>query len=527
MRKGAVRRIRAGWLAYICLAVVCLGAFDAPAQARPREFQVKELRLRADPIGIALAPDGRIAYAIYPGGRLVSFDAATGKKTGLLAIGDGALSLAASASSVVVAQGEPAQALVIDLGKGRVLSKARVQVPIGPGSGAVAMAPDGAWAWVGHRDAITVLAMPSGSISRTIDLPGQPREIILDGSRAWVLSDASQLSVIDAISGAVLARRDLGGYVSDIALGAATSRLYATIRDAGTLQSMDPATLELLEQAPSGSSPMAIVLPAAGDAVIVVGDQDPVYLGVNPLRPIGRVSQIGKATMIAASRDARRAWIAGSANTAWIVDLGIRPRVLADLQPTQAGLQGYAATSILRERLRAALSGDVRIVGSGTMEYEGESGTAPMKLEVIRSGATTYRDDGRSSTYMSATEVCSRTSSSAATNGPFKCRARGVTEPDLVEQFRLGMPWERAAAERPAYGWLAELTRTSEPISVSMFPLGGPVVGASSGTVTYRLANGTVSIREQFGNGPYYDITTRISTPKQPLPQDLSGLNRS
>jgi len=365
----------------------------------------------------------------------------------------------------------------------------------------VAMAPDGAWAWVGHRDMITVLAMPSGSISRTIDLPGQPREIILVGSRAWVLSDASHLSVIDAISGAVLARRDLGGYV-------------------------DPATLELLEQAPSGSSPMAIVLPAAGDAVIVVGDQDPVYLGVNPLRPIGRVSQIGKATMIAASRDARRAWIAGSANTAWIVDLGIRPRVLADLQPTQAGLQGYAATSILRERLRAALSGDVRIVGSGTMEYEGESGTAPMKLEVIRSGATTYRDDGRSSTYMSATEVCSRTSSSAATNGPFKCRARGVTEPDLVEQFRLGMPWERAAAERPAYGWLAELTRTSEPISVSMFPLGGPVVGASSGTVTYRLAKGTFSIREQFGNGPYYDITTRISTPNQPLPQDLAGLPR-
>ena len=517
---------RARWIAILAGATACLAAISAPAQAGQAPFESRELRLSATPIAIAMAPDSRTVYAIYPGRRVISFDARSGRKTGLLEIGDGAVSLAASASTLVVAQGEPTQALVIDLGKGKAPSRIRVRVAIGTGTGIVAMAPDGASAWVGHRDAIAVLSLPSGSVSRTIDLSGQPREIIIDGSRAWVLSDASTLSVIDAISGAVLARRDLGGAVSDIALGVGGSRLYATIRDAGTLQSIDPATLELLEQASAGTGPMAIVLPTAGDAVMVVGDQDPVYLGVNPLRPIGRVSEIGKASMVAASRGGRRAWIAGSAKIAWIVDLGIRPRVLADLQPTKAGLQDYPATSILQERLRAALAGDVRIVGSGTMEYEGESGTAPMKLEVIRSGSTTYRDDGRTATYMSATEVCSKASSSAVANVPYKCRVRSMDEPDLVEQFRLSMPWERAGAERSTYGWLAELSRTSEPISVSMFPLGGPVVGASSGTVTYRLARGTFSIREQFGNGPYYDISTRIWVPKEPLPQDLAGLPR-
>lgn len=512
----------------IALAVSLTAASPSADAARQREFVTRTLKLSADPIAMAMAPDGRAAYAIYPGKRLLAFDASTGAKTGLLATGPAPTSVAASRTSVVLVQGDPTQALVIDVGKGKgnVLAKVRARVPIGPGTGTVAIAPDGASAWVGHRDGIVVLALPTGSIARTIDLPGQARKILLDGSRAWVLSDTSMLSVIDAISGAVLARRDLGGAVSDIAVGQAGSPLYATIQSAGILQSLEPATLEPLEQAPAGSGPMAIVTPMAGDGLIVVGDKAPAYLGINPLRSIGRVSELGPATMAAASLGTRRAWIAGSGKAAWIVDLGIRPRVLVDLEPTKAGLQGYPAIAVLQERLRTALAGDVRIVGTGSMEYEGDTGTAPMRLEVIRSGSTTYRDDGQMVTYMSATEVCTRTSHASAANVPYTCRARSVDEPDLVEQFRLGMPWERSTAARPAYGSLAELSRTSEPISVSVFPLGGPVVGASSGTVTYRLTKDAFSILEEFGNGPYYAITTRISTPKEPLLQDLAGLPR-
>lgn len=513
-----------GVLRFTLLSVVAVVtcALATPAQGRPPEFD-RELRLSANPIAIAMAPSGRTAYAIYPGRRLIAFDARNGKKVGLLAIGDAATSLATSATTVVVAQGDPVQALVIDLSKGASPIRIRARVPIGSGPGTVAMAPDGGSAWVGHRDGIAVVALPEASIKRTIDLPGQVREILLDGSRAWVLSDNGTISAFDATSGALLARRDLGGSVSDIAIGPTGSPLLATILSAGILQSVDPVTLEPLEQAPAGTEPMALLLPASVGGVIALGRDFPTYLRMNPLARLGRVSGLGAATLVAASRS--RAWVAGIGKTAWIVDLSAQPQVLVELQPTKEGLQQYPAVAALQQALAAALTGEVRIAASGTMEYEGQTGTAPMKLEVIRSGTTTYRDDGRTVTYMSSTEVCTR-SSTASASAPYACRARETQEPDLVEQFRLVMPWERVGTVPTGYGSLEELNRSSDPITVAMSQVGGPIGGARSGTVTYRWVKGAFSIVEEFGNGPYYAITTRVTKPAGPLPQDLASLPR-
>lgn len=442
-----------------------------------------------------------------------------------MAIGDGATSLAASTSTLVLAQGDPVQALVIPIVKGRTaagpVGKVRARVPIGPGVGVVALTPDGSTAWIGHRDRISVLALATATIERTIDLPGQVRKIVLIQSRAWVLSEAGTISVLDAVSGQVLARRVLPEPVSDIAVGPGGSFLLAALPQADAVQEMNPTDLHLLGQASAGTDPAALVLSSQDDAVIALGAKAPAYLSLSPLRYIGTVIDLGPASMAATAAASRRAWIVGG-KAAWIVDLGIRPSVSVQVEPTKSGLQDYPAIATLKGALDSALAGDIRILGSGTMEYDGESGTAPMRLEIVRSGSTTYRDDGTTITYISATEVCTKPTAAVT----YSCRPRAGGEPDLVEQFRLAMPWERSGTAPPAFGSLDALSATGAPIDVGLLFARGPVVGAASGTTSYRLVKGAFSIVEAFGGAPSYEITTRLSKPVKPLPQDLGALLR-
>lgn len=509
------------------LLAIGLVAAGLPSQAAPQaEFATKELRLSADPIAVAMAPNGTVAYAIYPGRRLIAFNARTGAKSGILSIGDAASSLASSGSNVVITQGDPTEALVIfiDAGRsrGKTIGKIRSRVPIGPGVGVAAIEPDGSAAWIGHRGGIAVLALPSATIARRIDFPGQVRKIVLSGPRAWVLSDSSTISTLDTVTGTVLQRRDLSAQVSDIVADPNGTVLLANSTD-GSVQSLDPTTLQTVAQATTAGADSALLLTASGDGVIVFGAKEPSYLTLNPLRYIGRVRGLGPASLTATSATRSRAWVAGQDKSAWIVDRGARPEIVYQVEPTKAGLQGAAAIEILRSGLNAALVGDVRILGSGTMEYEDSSGVAPMRLEVMRSGTTTYRDDGRTVTYMSPTQVCTR----PVQQDNYTCRTRAGDEPDLVEQFRRGMPWERTGTAPMVFASWDALSRTSEPVDVTLQFTGGPVVGAASGSTRYRLTKGAFSIVEKFGNGPYYEITTRLSKPNRTLPQDLDSLNRS
>ncbi len=496
-----------------------------PAQARQPAFVSKELRLSASPRAMAMAPDGRSVYAIYPGDRFLAFDARSGTKSAAQPLGSEATSLAASGSMVVVAAGDPVQALVIQAGNpvrsSRLPGKVTARVPIGPGTGVVAMAPGGSSAWIGHRDGIALLALPSATITGAIALPGQVRRIVFAASRAWVLSEVATISVLDAASGAVLVRRDLPEPVSDIAVDPSGSALFAALPGADLVQTLDPSTLQSIEQAAAGTDPVALVVARGGAAVIALGAKDPAYLRTQPLRFLGMVTGLGPASLAVTSGALGRGWIAGG-RTAWIVELAAQPKVTVQVEPTKSGLQGFPAIELLKQRVDVALAGDIRILGSGTMEYEGTSGTAPMRLEVVRSGTTSYQDDGRTITYMSTSEVCSRTSSQSN----FTCRVRGAQEADLVEQFRLSMPWERSGTASTAYAPLDALSRTAEPIDVRLLFAPGPIGAAASGTTSYRLIKGAFSIQESFGNGPYYEITTRISKPKEALPQELSGLPR-
>jgi len=509
------------------LAFIIIGlAMSVPsALARPAEFESKELRLRASPLALAMTPSGRTVYAVYPDQRLIAFDAGSGVKAGVIAIGQGASSVAAARSTVVLAQGDPAVALVIDATEGRRatnrLTRVRARVPIGPGAGVVAVTPDGSSAWIGVRDVIGVLALDSATITRRIDLPGTHHRIVFAGSRAWVLSDEATVTHLDVASGEILARRDLGEPVSDIAVAANGSSLFAALPGADAVESMDPTSLQPIDRASAGPDPVALMLTWQSDGVIAFGAKEPTYLRSGPLRLLGTVSGLGAASMAAISPQSRRAWIAGG-KAAWIVDRAVRPSVSIQVEPTKAGLEGYPAIEALRKHLDAALSGDVRVLGAGTMELDQMSGTAPMRLEVIRSGATTFRDDGRIVTYMSSTEVCVRNVGQVV----YACRARGPDEPDLVEQFRRSMPWERSGTASRAYTRLEDLSRASGRIEVSLLFAPGPVGGAASGTTRYRLAKGTFSILESFGNGPYYEITTGLAKPTKLLPADLATLPR-
>lgn len=193
---------------------------------------------------------------------------------------DGKTLLAANAGSETVA--------VLDASGPTLVERTRV--PVGSGPSYVLVDPSGSRAWVFCTldDALTVIALPGGTVAGTVTSVGGPSWGAFDraGSHLYVIHRTSPyLDAVDTAAATVAARAYVGPGASAIAVDPQTDRIYLGFRDSDRIEIYDPAALLPVDGIRTGSGPGFLTIdPEGNDLCVLLPRSD----GVTMVRLAGK-----------------------------------------------------------------------------------------------------------------------------------------------------------------------------------------------------------------------------------------------
>jgi len=385
-------RIRSGNSA--CRDVVAWGnsgaAADQLLQALPehiaRRWQdsqtalLRNMRMPEAPSALALSSDGQRGYVI----------GATLSNAGVIG---GALS-------------------VVELCSGQVLSTTTVD---GEPTD-IALSPDERRAYIVHGLSEHLIAVDTSTaqVAATINLGGGTGYVALavspDGAYAYVLprfAYTSQALVVDLQAGKVVATMLVGQNPTDIALTADGYTAYITNSGDGTLSELDLRARKETAKIPVGGTPVRVALSANGGAAYVTDRSGNRVIEVDLLNRVvaGTIPVETAPHGIAVTRDSSTAYVANrGSNTISILDLSIGQQIAAiptGVQPVSVALVNSADPTITsqtptdRSRLTHDGSAYTRRYPNGTEVRFNADGTHAFTRDRLgNTTAYTYNADG-------------------------------------------------------------------------------------------------------------------------------------
>jgi YVTN family beta-propeller protein len=229
-------------------------------------------RVGAQPVGIAVAPDGMRVYVTSVGG-LTALDATSlaalanlpvpvakndsSRLQGVAVSPDGARVYAA----VDNGYGSPGALVIVDASVLTILAT----IPVGVRPLGVAVHPDGARVYVANTlsDTLSVVDPVAARVSATLPIAGGPQAVAVDpgGDRVYVTSfggeggENSRLSVVDAASNEVIETFAAGPAAFGLAIDPAGARVVVVNAANDTLSILDAASGAVLGTASTGVGP--------------------------------------------------------------------------------------------------------------------------------------------------------------------------------------------------------------------------------------------------------------------------------
>jgi peptide/nickel transport system substrate-binding protein len=194
-----------------------------PRVAGGRELQ--KIRVGNQPTGVA-AGHGSVWVANVADKTLSRIEPETGEAAGPISAGAGVDVLAVGPSGVWVASRGTDTVTQLDPRSGSELQRFNV----GRGPSAMAVTADAAWVAT-EFDGTLARLDPDGSGIRSTPVGASPGGVAADGRRVRVTDGAGRVTEVDARSGDVERRAQLGGRLG--ALAATGGAVYVTVRDSG------------------------------------------------------------------------------------------------------------------------------------------------------------------------------------------------------------------------------------------------------------------------------------------------------
>ncbi|MFC4942777.1 protein kinase domain-containing protein [Pseudonocardia sp. GCM10023141] len=187
---------------------------------------------------------------------------------------------------------------------------------VGSGPAGVAVAPDGARAYVRNytgRD-VSVIDTAGRSVTATIGVPGSPYGVAVspDGARLYILQLSGFVSVLDAATSGVLATVPVGEQPQGIVLAPDGSRAYVPNNRGNSVTVIDTASNTVAATVPVGAGPQAAAITPDGRSLWVFS-YDAKQLAVldTASNTVRTTVAMERADHIAFTPDGARAYITG------------------------------------------------------------------------------------------------------------------------------------------------------------------------------------------------------------------------
>lgn len=241
-----------------------------------------------NPLGVAVAPDGRKVYVTNSGSHSVSvIDAAKNTVTATVDVGDYPFGVAVKpdGSKVYVANSVGNSVSVIDTATNKV-----VTVSVGSKPQGVAVKPDGTRVYVANSGSkgVSVIDTVSNSVVGTVPTDSGPYGVAVNpaGTRVYVTNSASStVSVFDAASNAFITSILVGTTPQGIAINPAGTLAYVTNNGSRTVSVIDldashAATYNtVIATRDSVGLPYGVAFHPAGNAAYVTSYDDRPLVG--------------------------------------------------------------------------------------------------------------------------------------------------------------------------------------------------------------------------------------------------------
>ena len=268
-------------------------------------------------------------------------------------------------------------------------------IPVGANPHGVAFSPDGSTAYVTGNQGVSVISVPSGTVTSTIPVSSEGLAVTPDGSTAYVTNFSSNtVSVIAVASGTVTSTIPVGSSPRGVAFTPDGSTAYVTNFSSDTVSVIAVASGTVDSTIPVGTKPLGVAVSPDGSRAYVTSPSSNTVsvIAVASGTVTSTIQVVGRPAGVAFSPDGSRAYVTNNgSNTVSVIGVAsgtVTSTITVGSAPWGIAVSPDGSTAYVANQFSNTVS--VIAVASGTVTSTIPVGDSPENVAVSPDGSTAY-----------------------------------------------------------------------------------------------------------------------------------------